>query len=139
LLAWRNLACRFIPTFCLLTPTNLIALGPENIGEDRIVVFVTVHPANVASSYDGFEACDEIQFPLLLAIRANTPELRQKFIHLLLARYHICFNADPLALERLPKPDYNRIRALLKRSSLISSQLLQTIASDFPSFSVYSP
>jgi hypothetical protein len=112
-----------------------MALGPENRGEDRFVVFVTVHPANVASSYDGFEACDEIQFPLHLAIRANTPELRQKFVHLLIARYHICFNADPLALERLPKPAYTRIRALLKRSSTISSQLLQTIASDFPGFS----
>ncbi len=69
------------PIICLLTPSNSIALGAENRGEDRFVVFVTVHPTNVAS-YDGFEARDEIQFPLHLAIRANTPELRQKFIDL---------------------------------------------------------
>jgi hypothetical protein len=126
------------PIICLLTPSNPIALGPENRGKYRFVVFVTVHPTNVASSYDGFETCDEIQFPLHLAIRADTPELRQKFIHLLLARYHICFNADPLALQMLPKPHYTRIRELLKRSSSISSRLLQTIASDFPGFSVES-
>ena len=91
-----------------------------------------VHPANVAS-YDGYSACDEIQFPLHMAIRANTPELRQKFVDLLLVRFHICGYTDPHALERLPRPVYDTIRKLLKQSSKISAQILINIASDFPS------
>lgn len=71
-----------------------------------------------------------------MAIRANTPELRQKFVELLLVRFHICRYADPHALERLPKPVYDTIRKLLKQSSKISAQILITITSDFPIFIV---
>jgi hypothetical protein len=67
-----------------------------------------------------------------MAIPADTPELRQKFVELLLIRFHICGHADPHALQRLPTPVYDTIRKLLKQSSKISAQLLSTMASDFP-------
>jgi hypothetical protein len=105
---------------------HTIALGPENRGEDRFVVFVTVHPANVAS-YDGYSAVEEIQFPLHMAMRANTSELKQKFVDLLLVRFRICKHADPLALQRLPSPLYTKILKLLKESTSIVSKLSRAI------------
>jgi hypothetical protein len=92
-------------------------------------VFVTVHPVDVAP-YDGFSSCDEIQFPLHMAMRAKTPELRDKFVQLLLVRYYIGRDADPLAIQRLPKSDYKRIRDLLHQLSRISSRLSDAIAVD---------
>jgi hypothetical protein len=64
-----------------------------------------------------------------MAIRANTPNLRQKFVDLLLVRFHICGYTDPHALERLPSPLYTNILKLLKESTSIVSKLSRAITS----------
>jgi hypothetical protein len=104
----------------------VISSGPEIRGEDRFIVFISLHPPNVAS-YDGFSAVDEVQFPLFMAIRANTSELKQKFVEIFFVRFHICKNADPHILLRLPKPLYSKVRKLLKDSIALASELSRAI------------
>ena len=64
-----------------------------------------------------------------MAMRANTSELKRKFVELLLVRFCICKNSDPLALQRLPSPLYANILKLLKESTSTVSKLSRAITS----------
>jgi hypothetical protein len=84
-----------------------------------MIVFVHVRPAT-QPVYDGYTAWDEVQFPLHCAQLANsyTAQLRDKFVHMFLARYHMMCAArsDAKLIERFPKPDYATIVSFLTKS-----------------------
>ena len=109
--------------------SNFCFIGPENLDDERIVVFVHVACAQVPA-YDGFTATDEVQFPLLMAeMSASMPALQKKFMHLMAIRYHIfcASHYDVHPIKRLPIPTYTNLRKILQRSSDIFDKMCTAI------------
>ena len=118
---------RHVDLLCFAS--NFCFIGPENLEDERIVVFVHVACAQVPA-YDGFTAADEVQFPCLMAEKsASLPTLQKKFMHLMAIRYHIlcASNYDVHPMKRLPMPTYTKLRKILKRSSDIFDEMCTAI------------
>jgi hypothetical protein len=118
---------RHVDLLCFAS--NFCFIGPENLEDERIVVFVHVACAQVPV-YDGFTATDEVQFPLLMAEKsASLPTLQKKFMHLMAIRYHIlcASNYDVHPMKRLPMPTYTKLRKILQRSSDIFDEMCTAI------------